>query len=140
MTDTEITSKAWRWPSEWIHERAFWRDVASRTVAAVLTVIIIAVPGLIYAIIYGVITRQQVFYLLASIGATGVIVLSVILSRNARLAFKYLRELVVPDRLPIGEALLLSFRLSFGVVFNGALIYFAFAIAIVLVTLIPTQS
>lgn len=48
-------------------ERTFWRDVATRTIAGVLTILILAVPGLIYAGIYGLLTPAQVAPILIGI-------------------------------------------------------------------------
>lgn len=47
------------WPAEWAVERLFWREVATRTVAGVLTLVILGVPTLIYASVFGLLTGDQ---------------------------------------------------------------------------------
>lgn len=56
-------------------ERAFWRDVATRTIAGVLTILILAVPGLIYAGIYGLLTPAQVAPILIGIAGFAALVI-----------------------------------------------------------------
>ncbi|SIN91269.1 hypothetical protein SAMN05443544_1817 [Agromyces cerinus subsp. cerinus] len=53
-------SSAWNWPAEWAVERAFWREVAARTIAGVLTILIVGVPALIWAALSGVLTWDMV--------------------------------------------------------------------------------
>jgi hypothetical protein len=48
------------WPAEWAVDRGFWREVAARTLAGVLTLVTIGVPSLIYAAASGVLTFDQV--------------------------------------------------------------------------------
>lgn len=69
-------SSAWNWPAEWAVERAFWRDVATRTIAGVLTIILLAVPGLIYAGIYGLLTPAQVAPILIGIACFAAVIMS----------------------------------------------------------------
>jgi len=77
-------SSAWNWPAEWSVERAFWREVATRTIAGVLTVIILSVPGLLYALGFGILALGQVLPILIGISlflvisATYVVVLRAI--------------------------------------------------------------
>ncbi|WP_306901686.1 hypothetical protein [Arthrobacter sp. B1I2] len=49
---------AWNWPAEWATERTFWREVAARTIAGVLSLVILAVPGLLYATIFGLLKPE----------------------------------------------------------------------------------
>jgi hypothetical protein len=46
MEETEVKSKPWQWPGEWMKDEKFWKDVATRTVSGVLTVGVIYVYGL----------------------------------------------------------------------------------------------
>src|SRR4051794_38724234 len=66
-TDEE-TLKPWRWPGQWFRQEAFWRDVGSRTLSALLAggLAYIAAIGLGYA------RRPGVWQIVA--GASAVIV------------------------------------------------------------------
>lgn len=44
----EKRSRAIDWPAEWWGDEKFWREVATRTVAGVLTLVILGVPSLVY--------------------------------------------------------------------------------------------
>lgn len=70
MPDAEPpeVSPAWRWPAEWAIERAFWREVAARTLAGVLTLVVIGVPALLYAGASGVLTFDRVAPILIGVG------------------------------------------------------------------------
>jgi hypothetical protein len=61
-------SPPWRWPAEWAIERAFWREVSSRTIAGVLTLVAVGVPALIYAAASGVLTFDRVAPILIGVG------------------------------------------------------------------------
>lgn len=71
MTSTDQrpqeNSSAWNWPAEWANERTFWREVAARTIAGVLTIVILAVPGLVYATIFGLLRLDSVLPILIGI-------------------------------------------------------------------------
>lgn len=41
------------WPGEWGRDEKFWREVATRTVAGMLTIVLLGVPSLIYLMIAG---------------------------------------------------------------------------------------
>lgn len=58
MTDPDEKSSPWLWPVEWSTDKKFWREVAARTIAAVLSVCILGLPGLVYAISAGVLTKD----------------------------------------------------------------------------------
>lgn len=62
------------WPAEWAKEELFWRDVATRTIAGVLTILILAFPGLIYAGIFGLLTPAQVAPILIGIALIAVLI------------------------------------------------------------------
>lgn len=61
-------SSAWNWPAEWAVEQAFWREVATRTIAGVLTVVLLGVPGLIYATAAGLLRPDQLIPILIGVG------------------------------------------------------------------------
>jgi hypothetical protein len=67
------------WPAEWAVERGFWREVAARTVAGVLTLVILGVPTLIYASVFGLLKGDQLGPILIGIAGTAAIVLGYIL-------------------------------------------------------------
>lgn len=52
MTD-ELRTRAIYWPSEWVVERAFWREVATRTLAAFLAAVLVGVPVVLFAALNG---------------------------------------------------------------------------------------
>ncbi|MFE4082265.1 hypothetical protein [Paenarthrobacter sp. YIM B13468] len=91
-------SSAWNWPAEWAVERTFWREVGTRTVAGVLTIVILAVPGLIYAAIFGLLTLGQVIQILIGIGvfalilAVYIVVLRMIRRRESKKIARALAE------------------------------------------------
>lgn len=37
------------WPAEWAVEHAFWREVATRTLAGILTLLFLGIPAVLYA-------------------------------------------------------------------------------------------
>lgn len=49
-------------------ERAFWREVGTRTIAGVLTIVIIGVPALIWAAVTGVLTWDTAAPILIGLG------------------------------------------------------------------------
>ncbi|PRA82078.1 hypothetical protein [Microbacterium sp. MYb66] len=55
MTDTPPprSSRAIDWPAEWARDEKFWREVATRTIAGALTLILLGVPSLIYLMLAG---------------------------------------------------------------------------------------
>lgn len=66
-------SSAWNWPAEWAVERTFWREVGTRTVSGVLTIVILAVPSLIYATFFGLLAPNQVIPILIGIALFAVV-------------------------------------------------------------------
>jgi len=66
-------SSAWNWPAEWAIERTFWSEVATRTVAGVLTIVLMAVPGLVYATIFGLLRLAAVLPILIGIALFAVV-------------------------------------------------------------------
>lgn len=87
-------SSAWDWPAEWAVERAFWREVATRTIAGVLTLIILGVPVLIWTAFTGVLTWDQVAPILIGIGMA---VLFLLLYRISLRIVKRTRRRRVPN-------------------------------------------
>jgi hypothetical protein len=81
ITDQSIPndSSAWNWPAEWAVERTFWREVATRTVAGILTIVVLAVPGLIYAAIFGLLAPRQVIPILIGIVLFALVLLTYVL-------------------------------------------------------------
>lgn len=77
MTNANLQSRqqssAWNWPAEWAVERTFWREVGTRTVSGVLTIVILAVPGLIYATVFGLLTLDQVIPIFIGIALFAVV-------------------------------------------------------------------
>lgn len=74
----ETTSRPWRWPAEWAVDEKFWREVATRTIAGILTLVFLGVPGLIYAVSVGALTPDQAAPIWIGIGLfLGVILLYV---------------------------------------------------------------
>lgn len=65
----------WRWPIEWYHDHTFWREVASRTLAAVFAAAIIFV----FAVIAGYISGPDVLPLAIAGTAAGVVVSAIAL-------------------------------------------------------------
>lgn len=71
MSDAPVRtdqSSAWNWPAEWAVERAFWREVAARTLAGILTLVFLGLPGVIYAMAAGVLTVPQVMPIVIGVG------------------------------------------------------------------------
>jgi hypothetical protein len=50
---------AWNWPAEWAVDEKFWREVATRTVAGILTLVFLGLPGVIFAMSTGALTAEQ---------------------------------------------------------------------------------
>jgi Mg2+/citrate symporter len=67
------------WPAEWAVERAFWREVAARTLAGVFTLVVVGVPALIYAGASGVLDSDQVWTILIGIVLAAVVVVAYVL-------------------------------------------------------------
>jgi len=76
-------SRALYWPAEWAVERLFWREVASRTLAGVFTLVVIGVPALIYAGAGGVLTPDQVWPILIGVALSALVVVIYVLVLRA---------------------------------------------------------
>jgi hypothetical protein len=61
------------WPAEWAVSHSFWREVATRTVAGILSLVFLGIPGVIYAVSFGALTTEQGW--LIGIGLALVVVL-----------------------------------------------------------------
>jgi len=87
----------WNWPAEWAVERAFWREVGTRTIAGILTILILGVPGLIYLLGFGLLTFGQVAPILIGLGLSTLVLVSYVL---------VLRRIRRKERLELLRALL----------------------------------
>ena len=83
----EPTSRPWQWPREWFHDEKFWRDVGSRTLAAVIAAGIVYV----FALAAGYVARPNI---LRVAGTAGVLAVELfILFKLARRAERRLADL-----------------------------------------------
>lgn len=64
MEETEVKSKPWQWPGEWMRDEKFWRDVASRTLAGALVVFI----GYLVAVANGLLQVPSVAQVAVAVG------------------------------------------------------------------------
>lgn len=60
MVDEQQQRKSpWDWPLEWSRDESFWREVATRTVAGILTLIFLGTPLVLYAMFSRALTPDQ---------------------------------------------------------------------------------
>ena len=67
-------SSPWNWPAEWAVDEKFWREVATRTIAGILTLALLGFPGLVYAMTTGVLTAGQAIPIIIGAGSILVII------------------------------------------------------------------
>lgn len=90
-------SSAWNWPAEWAVERAFWREVGTRTISGMLTLIFLGAPVVFYAIWQGTLTPDQGWPILIAaglwllVGIVYVVLLAIIRGVSRRRARTVLR-------------------------------------------------
>lgn len=56
------------WPAQWGRDERFWREVATRTLAGLLTLILLGGPSIIYLMIAGQLSTEVVVPILIGIG------------------------------------------------------------------------
>lgn len=96
---TQPKSNPFFWPAEWAVDDKFWREVATRTLAGVLTLLLLGVPVLLYAWSSGTITDATFFPIAIGAGIfVGSIVIYVIALLIVRwVSFRGTRETIRKD-------------------------------------------
>lgn len=61
-------SSPWNWPVEWAVDEKFWREVATRTIAGILTLVFLGLPSIIYLLSTGIMTPNQGIPILIGVG------------------------------------------------------------------------
>jgi hypothetical protein len=83
--EPRLKNSIWRWPREWFRDQGFWKDVASRTLAAVIAAAIL----FIFAVAGGYVGRPSVWPIVLVGSATCSVVLALVMyvrRRNMKLA------------------------------------------------------
>lgn len=89
----------WEWPAEWAVERAFWREVGTRTVSGMLALILLGTSIVIYSMTSGTPKASQGWPILvgAGLALTGIVIYVAALSIIRAVAKNRSRKVVLEE-------------------------------------------